>query len=234
MTKSVTKAETTNAELVVAFPAAFTLDPTLVRPLNLGIKNDIYAQTAISRRCINSALRSYCNSVHYLTTSTEGAMRINLTGKPAGTVTATEARYATERSAVLAKVTAKRASKVASTSTGASSILGTDVGYPPIPEKASNRRSSSSLLFPSSVRPGLEVGRIVEACTHDAHTFATPRCHSCSPMMHSPSLARCYGIVRVARVWKISRASVYRSLKETPPNDDVGPFASLSTCSDVE
>ena len=32
----------------------------------------------------------------------------------------------------------------------------------------------------------------------------------------SPSLARCYGMARVARVWKISRASVYRSLTETP------------------
>ena len=34
----------------------------------------------------------------------------------------------------------------------------------------------------------------------------------------SPSLARCYGMARVARAWKISRASVYRSLKATPPN----------------
>ena len=33
----------------------------------------------------------------------------------------------------------------------------------------------------------------------------------------SPSLAR-YGMARVTRMWKISRASVYRSLKETPPN----------------
>jgi DNA-binding phage protein len=30
----------------------------------------------------------------------------------------------------------------------------------------------------------------------------------------SPSLARCYGMARVTRMWKISRASVYRSLKE--------------------
>ena len=33
----------------------------------------------------------------------------------------------------------------------------------------------------------------------------------------SPSSARCYGLARVARVWKVARASVYRSLKETPP-----------------
>ena len=37
------------------------------------------AAQAISRRSIKSALRSYCSSVHYLTTSMEGAMRINLT-----------------------------------------------------------------------------------------------------------------------------------------------------------
>ena len=34
----------------------------------------------------------------------------------------------------------------------------------------------------------------------------------------SPSFACCYGLARVARVWKISRASVYRSLKKTPAN----------------
>src|SRR4029077_8504249 len=31
----------------------------------------------------------------------------------------------------------------------------------------------------------------------------------------SPSVARCYGLARVARAWKISRDSVYRSLKES-------------------
>ena len=34
----------------------------------------------------------------------------------------------------------------------------------------------------------------------------------------SPSSARGYGLARVARVWSVSRARVYRSLKETPPN----------------
>jgi sRNA-binding protein len=118
MSNSATKVETTIAELVVAFPAAFTLDPTLVRPVKLGIKDDIYTQSAISRRRITAALRSYCNSVDYLRVSTEGAVRIDLTGEPAGTVTTTEARHATERLASLVKVAAKRASKVASASSG--------------------------------------------------------------------------------------------------------------------
>ena len=49
----------------------------------------------------------------------------------------------------------------------------------------------------------------------------------------SPSLARCYGMARVARVWKISRASVYRSLKETPPNTIARRPGPVGACSDV-
>jgi sRNA-binding protein len=130
MSNSTTKVETAIAELVVAFPAAFTLDPTLVRPIKLGIKDDIYAQSAISRRRIKAALRSYCNSVHYLRASTEGAMRIDRTGEPAGTVTATEARHATERLAVLAKVAAKRAGKVANVSRDAQTPRSARTGKP--------------------------------------------------------------------------------------------------------
>src|SRR5262245_37168648 len=69
MSYSGTKVKTTIAELVVAFPAAFTLDPTLVRPVKLGIKDDLYARSAISRRRITAALRFYCNSAHYLSAS---------------------------------------------------------------------------------------------------------------------------------------------------------------------
>jgi ProP effector len=116
MSNSATKAEPAIAELAAAFPAAFTLDPTLVRPVKLGIKDDVYGQSAISRRRITAALRSYCNSAHYLRASTEGAVRIDLIGEPAGTVTATEARHATERLAAVAKVVAKRASNVATAS----------------------------------------------------------------------------------------------------------------------
>src|SRR5271156_4698326 len=50
----------------------------------------------------------------------------------------------------------------------------------------------------------------------------------------SPSLARCYGMARVTRVWKMSRASVYRSLKETPPNTIAGRPGPVGACSDAE
>ena len=48
----------------------------------------------------------------------------------------------------------------------------------------------------------------------------------------SPSSTRCYGLARVAHVWSVSRASVYRSLKVTPPNTIArrpGPFGHVRT-----
>ena len=50
----------------------------------------------------------------------------------------------------------------------------------------------------------------------------------------SPSSARCYGLARVARVWSVSRASVYRSLKETPPNTIARRPGPVGACSDSE
>ena len=50
----------------------------------------------------------------------------------------------------------------------------------------------------------------------------------------SPSSARCYGLARVARVWTVSRASVYRSLKETPPNTIARRPGPVGACSDGE
>ena len=47
----------------------------------------------------------------------------------------------------------------------------------------------------------------------------------------SPSSARCYGLARVARVWSVSRASVYRSLKETPPNTIARRPGPVGACS---
>jgi ProP effector len=98
-------------ELVGAFPAAFTRDPTLVRPLKLGIRNDICARSSMSRSRIMAALRAYCNSERYLAVCKEGALRVDLTGAPAGVVTATEAEHGR---AARAQPSVKRAGKTTS------------------------------------------------------------------------------------------------------------------------
>jgi putative transposase len=50
----------------------------------------------------------------------------------------------------------------------------------------------------------------------------------------SPSLARRYSLARVARAWKISRASVYRSFKQTPRNTRARRLGPVDACSDAE
>jgi ProP effector len=131
MSNSATKVETTIAELVAAFPAAFTLDPKLVRPLKLGIRDQLYGQSDLSRRCITAALRVYCKSVHYLKASKEGAVRIDLAGELAGIVTPTEAHHAKQALAALAKASAKDICKIASSSGGPKVLEGVRTGHPP-------------------------------------------------------------------------------------------------------
>ena len=41
----------------------------------------------------------------------------------------------------------------------------------------------------------------------------------------SPSFARCYGLARVARAWKISRASVYRSQADAAEHERPSPWS---------
>ena len=50
----------------------------------------------------------------------------------------------------------------------------------------------------------------------------------------SPSTSRCYGLARVSRAWNVSRASVYRFLKETPPNTIARRPGPVGACSDAE
>jgi len=103
--------EATIAELVRQFPAAFAGVPSQVRPLKLGVLRDIFARSVISHRRITAALRSYCNSAHYLGASTVGAIQVDLAGAPAGNVTAKEAEYAQRRLIVRQATAVKPASE---------------------------------------------------------------------------------------------------------------------------
>jgi sRNA-binding protein len=113
MSTGANKVGATIAELAATFPAAFSLDPTLVRPMKLGIKDDLFEQSAISHRRIAAALRSYCNSLPYLRASTEGAVRIDLAGSASGTVTAIEAQHAMETLAAICETGIKRGTEIA-------------------------------------------------------------------------------------------------------------------------
>jgi sRNA-binding protein len=103
MANRTSKAEATISELAAAFPLAFALDPARARPLKLGVREDLRAQSAISHARIRSALGHYCNSEGYLRSSIEGAVRIDLAGTAAGEVTAKEAASALRRLAKIAK-----------------------------------------------------------------------------------------------------------------------------------
>lgn len=50
----------------------------------------------------------------------------------------------------------------------------------------------------------------------------------------SPSVSRCYGLARVARVWSISRASVYRALNGMPSNTIARRPGPVGACSDAD
>jgi ProP effector len=78
--------------LMDAYPDVFSRDK--VRPLKIGIQEDLVADDKVSRTKIKRALASYVRSPQYLRSFQEGAERIGLDGQPAGVVTAEEAEHA--------------------------------------------------------------------------------------------------------------------------------------------
>jgi ProP effector len=91
------------AKLAAAYPKAFFLDQADRRPLKLGIHHDLLgADMALSRTEVRQAVGWYCQSPGYLAAMVEGAVRIDLNGMPAGTVT-TEAIAAAVKAAQLSQ-----------------------------------------------------------------------------------------------------------------------------------
>ena len=78
--------------LMDAYPEVFSRDK--VRPLKIGIQEDLVADDKVSRTKIKRALASYVRSPQYLRSFKEGAERIGLDGQPAGIVTTEEAEHA--------------------------------------------------------------------------------------------------------------------------------------------
>ena len=84
------------AILAERFPACFAVNPSYRRPLKIGIHVDILAQLSdtIAPRDLSVALRIYVSNIKYLNALVAGADRVDLTGMPAGTVTAEHADIA--------------------------------------------------------------------------------------------------------------------------------------------
>src|SRR6185437_8633979 len=104
------------ARLTEAFPQTFVLEKHRPhRPLKVGIAADIRARCpAVERRVLSVVLSVYTRRVMYLQSLVEGAARVDLDGKAAGTVTARDAEYAAARLAgILASREAKRVAAAA-------------------------------------------------------------------------------------------------------------------------
>jgi ProP effector len=94
--------------LAERYPKCFSVYEGRRRPLKLKIHLDIQAglDGAITPAELHKALGIYCSNQAYLSNTRTGAWRLDLDGKPAGTVTADEETHA---KATLAGIKAKKA-----------------------------------------------------------------------------------------------------------------------------
>ncbi|WP_328515945.1 ProQ/FinO family protein [Marinobacterium weihaiense] len=82
-------------QLIEAYPLTFSRDK--VRPLKIGIQEDLIADEKLARNRIKRALATYVRSLAYLRAVQEGVERVDLKGEAAGVVTAGEAEHAQGR-----------------------------------------------------------------------------------------------------------------------------------------
>src|SRR5262245_58633476 len=106
------------ALLAELYPKCFSVYEGRRRPLKIGIHNDILAAVdgAITPLELGKALGIYCSNRAYLGHTRKGAWRLDLDGKPAGTVTADEEAHA---KATLAGIKAKKEARTATVKTAA-------------------------------------------------------------------------------------------------------------------
>lgn len=78
--------------LIDTYPLTFSRDQ--VKPLKIGIQEDLIADEKLARNRIKRALASYVRGIQYLKSMQVGADRVGLDGQAAGTVTEAEAEHA--------------------------------------------------------------------------------------------------------------------------------------------
>lgn len=99
----------TRERLVEAFPACFAPAGAVKTPLQIGIHRDIRRRMAgLQSADVWLAIEDYVSGETYLGHMVEGAVRIDLDGRPAGVVTAEEAVVAAARLAEVREAKARR------------------------------------------------------------------------------------------------------------------------------
>ena len=114
------------ALLTELFPRTFAVYEARRQPLKIGIDKDLVSAVAgaIKPHELTSALAFYTGNAGYLRGLRVGAVRIDLDGNPAGTVTASEAQHAAE-------VLATRLLRTARRRTAGAKPAATNLGAPP-------------------------------------------------------------------------------------------------------
>lgn len=87
----------TIGKLQKRFPAAFPKKPAPKMPLKIGILADLLAhaeELKLNEDEIRLAVSTWCRGSRYWACLTDGAARVDLTGAPAGSVTARDAAFA--------------------------------------------------------------------------------------------------------------------------------------------
>ena len=107
--------------LAEKWPCCFSIPYSQRRPLKLGIREDVLAALdgAISAGKVSAALRWYVSSPEYQRRLLHGAWRVDLNGRPAGTVSQEDEAHAR---AQLAAIEAKRAECASASSNSARAL----------------------------------------------------------------------------------------------------------------
>ena len=96
MSKKRARSKAVISVLAAKFPKCFAVPDTRRRPLKVGIDADLLAalRGSIRRTELIGALAMYCSSEGYLERALTGSWRVDLEGKPAGTVSADDEKHA--------------------------------------------------------------------------------------------------------------------------------------------